>query len=84
MKRKIITVVTGLVGIILMMSFTIQQEHFHSGIYGVLGSILLVGAYVSAHYEAWREHDRRVRHVTITLAVLCVLLVALNLVEQVI
>lgn len=82
MKRKFLIVAMGLSGVILMMSFTIQHQHFHSGLYGVLGSFLLVGAYLIAHLEEWQQGEQRVRHVTLTLALLCLVLVILNLFEQ--
>lgn len=83
-NRKAIVAIMALLGILLMASFSIQSEWFHSGILGILGSGCVIGAYLILNWEKWQAKDRRVRSVTYTLLALCLVLILLRFGEALI
>ena len=52
-KRQLGATVAGLGGILLMASFSVQDNWFHSGWLGICGSGLIVGAYLSLNWPQW-------------------------------
>lgn len=83
MKKTSLAVATGLVGMILAASFSVRHQSFTSGLGGVLGATLLVGAYLLDNWERWRAGDRRVRRVTGLLVGAVTTLIILNVIVQV-
>ena len=77
-KRQLGATVAGLGGILLMASFSVQDNWFHSGWLGICGSGLIVGAYLSLNWPQWQAHNPRVRKVTWWLLGLCLVLAVLR------
>ncbi|QLL70600.1 hypothetical protein [Lactobacillus sp. 3B(2020)] len=84
LNRKVIAAIMALLGIILMASFSIQSEWFHSGILGILGSGCVISAYLILNWKQWQAKDHRVRSVTYTLLALCLILIFLRFGEALI
>lgn len=82
MKRTSAAVTMGLMGLVLAASFSIRHQSFISGLGGLLGGSLLVGAYLLLNWPQWQAGDRRVRRITSLLVGLTFTLLLLNLLAQ--
>lgn len=67
-------------GFFCIAAFSIQHDHFYSGICGVLGCILMVAGYWGLHWEEYRQGNRHMRKTLYWLIGLCILLVGLNII----
>lgn len=76
--RKWLSAGCALGGILCMSIFTISYQHFYSGIFGLIGSALVVTAYLLAKWDQWRAGDPQVRRISRLLLVLCLVLVAIE------
>lgn len=82
MERKTIAwSLVFVVGFCLVASFSIQHDHFTSGICGLLGCGLLVGGYVGLHWQQYQANDQRTRRAVKLLISLCLLLLTLNIIS---
>lgn len=82
MKNK--NVIYGLafaVGLFLMGGFTLDQRGFHSSLLGVIGSILLISAYLGFNWSKLKSGDHRTRVVTTWVVSLLILMVILDIIE---
>lgn len=70
-------------GLVLIASFSIQHDHFFSGICGILGSICLVTGFIGLHWEKYQSGDVKFRRTVRLLIALCVVLVVLNIIAKV-
>lgn len=68
-------------GWLFVASFSIQHDHFTSGICGLIGCGLLVAGYVGLHWQQYQDGDARTRHAVKLLVGLCLLLLTLNIIS---
>lgn len=80
-KRQILIGGAFALGLFLVAGYTIDNWGFHSGIYGILGSILLVGTYLGAFWPQIKAGDRHLRRLAWWLAALLGLIIILDLAE---
>ena len=76
-KRQILIGGAFAIGLFLMAGYTIDNRGFHSGIYGILGSILLVIAYLGAFWP----QIKAARRLACWLAALLGLIIILDIAE---
>lgn len=82
-KRNIIFGLLFAVGLFLMGGFSLDQLGFHSDLIGLLGTFLLIGAYVGFNWSKLKSGDHRTRVVTIWVAVLLLIMIILDIIEAV-
>lgn len=80
-KRQILIGGAFAIGLFLMAGYTIDNRGFHSGIYGILGSILLVIAYLGAFWPQIKAGDHHARRLACWLAALLGLIIILDIAE---
>ena len=82
-ERQILSGVAFALGLFLVAGYTIDNRGFHSGIYGILGSLLLMAAYLGTFWPQIKAGDRHARRLACLLAVLLALIIILNIAEAV-
>lgn len=70
-------------GLFFVAGYSIDSRGFHSGIFGLIGCILLVSAYLGLFWPQIKSGDRHARHLSAGLAVLVALVVILDIVEAI-
>ncbi|MBB1080369.1 hypothetical protein H5S09_10705 [Limosilactobacillus sp. STM2_1] len=71
------------VGLFLAASYSIDNRGFHSGIYGIIGCVLILGSYAGLNWEKLRKKDQHTRQILVILSCVLALIVALDIVELV-
>lgn len=79
-NRSFICNLSLVLGFFCIAAFSIQHNHFYSGICGVLGCVLMIGGYWGLHWEQYQAGDRRTRKTLSWLIGLCILLIGLNII----
>lgn len=80
-RKSIVWSLVFVLGFCLVASFTIQHNHFTSGICGLLGCGLLVSGYVGLHWQQYQDGDEHTRRAVKLLTGLCLLLLTLNIIS---
>lgn len=70
-------------GLFLMAGFTVDQRSFNSSLLGIIGSFLIVGAYLGFNWDKIKNGDHRTRVIAIWISSLLLLVIILNIVELV-
>lgn len=84
MKRK--QFLLGLafaLGLFFVAGYSIDSHGFHSGIYGIIGCILLLGSYYGFSWSKIKSGDKHSRHLACLLACLLALIIILDIIEAV-
>lgn len=74
--------VMGVMGVILMSCFSIRHNHFVSDLGGLLGCLLLIGAYLGFNWKKIKQGDHRTRVALIIIVIMAGLLIILEIVQQ--
>lgn len=82
-KRNIILGLSFAAGLFLMGGFSFDRLGFHSDLIGILGTLLLIGAYVGFNWSKLKSGDHRTRVVTTWIVALLLIVIVLNVIETV-
>lgn len=80
-KKQLISGFLFALGLFLVASYSIDNRGFHSGIYGIIGSVLILGAYVGLNLTKLRAHDHHTRVILGWLGTILLLIIILDIAE---
>ena len=68
-------------GLFFVAGYSIDNRGFHSGIYGIIGCVLLLGSYCGFSWSKIKNGDKHSRHLAYFLGCLLALIIILDIVE---
>lgn len=68
-------------GLFFTASYSIDNHGFHSGLYGIVGCVMILTSYIGFNWPKVRSGDRHVRHLLWGLIALLVLIIVLDIAE---
>lgn len=71
------------IGLFFVAGYSIDNHGFHSGIYGLVGSALLLGSYVGLSWSKIKAGDRHTRRLVWLLGGLLLLMLLLDIADAV-
>lgn len=80
-KKQLIYGFLFALGLFFVASYSIDNRGFHSGIYGIIGSALILGAYIGLNLAKLRAHDHHTRVILGWLSAILVLIIILDIAE---
>ncbi len=69
------------VGLVFAASYSIDNRGFHSGIFGIVGCVLMLAAYIGFNQEKLKARDHHTRVILGWLSGILTVLVILNIAE---
>ncbi|MDO4902665.1 MAG: hypothetical protein Q3959_00215 [Limosilactobacillus sp.] len=72
------------IGLFMVAGFSIDSHGFHSGIYGIIGCVLLLGSYLGLYWDKIKSGDLRIKRLSYLLGGLLLLVVILDVIEMII
>ena len=81
-KQLLFGLLFGL-GLFFTASYSIDNRGFHSGIYGVIGCLLMLSAYCGFNWAKLKAHDHHTRVILGWLAAMLAVIVILDIAEAV-
>lgn len=82
-KRNIAFGLLFAVGLFLMGGFSLDRLGFHSDLIGILGTLMLIGAYLGFNWAKLKSGDHQTRVVTTWVISLLIIIIILNIIEAV-
>lgn len=80
-KKQIIYGLLFTVGLFLAASYSIDDRGFHSGVYGIIGCILILVSYAGWNWEKLHVAGSPARKILYLLGVVLALIVVLDIIE---
>ena len=81
-KQLLFGLLFGL-GLFFTASYSIDNRGFHSGIYGVIGCLLMLSAYCGFNWDKLKAHDHHTRLILGWIIGITILIVILDIAEAV-
>lgn len=81
-KQLLFGLLFGL-GLFFTASYSIDNRGFHSGIYGVIGCLLMLSAYCGFNWDKLKAHDHHTRLILGWITGIAILIVILDIAEAV-
>lgn len=82
-NKQIIYGLAFTVGLFLAASYSIDDRGFHSGVYGIIGCILILASYTGWNWKKLRVAGSQARKIFYLLSAVLVLIIILDVMEMV-
>ncbi|MBC8744204.1 hypothetical protein H5W18_06215 [Lactobacillus sp. Marseille-P7033] len=80
-KKQILWGFLFAVGLFMAASYSIDNRGFHSGIYGIIGCILILVAYTGMNWQKLQAHDQHMRKILLLLSSILGIIIILDIAE---
>lgn len=80
-KKQLFSGLLFAIGLFMAASFSIDERGFHSGVYGIIGCVLILVSYTGWNWENIHVAGSRARKILYLLSAVLVLIVVLDIVE---
>lgn len=82
-KKQLLYGLLFALGLLFVASYSIDNRGFHSGAFGVIGSLLMLGSYIGFNYQQIKAHDHHTLVILGWVIGIIVILIILDIAETI-